>query len=265
MEVPKIFYQTWKTTTLPKKFALNRDEWLKSLGPGWKTPLLTDEDLRHLVAKNVPQHLKAYDRFTENIERVDFARYVMMWLGGVYADLDTYPLKSIKPFVAMGKIVLGQEPREHAIKIYDRLPEDGANGEVVCNAFMMSPPKLPFWTDLMNFITSRYEPHYKPVYNTGPMAITLFKQTHPEAFANVLITPACTFFPLTGDGSVTAGCDMEKDTYVVHVWENTWTKPWWRSEELKNRRYWFWAAMTIFTVFFILIFLRTKSKKGLRP
>lgn len=235
---PRILYQTWKTQDIPIEFSKNRRLWLDLL-EGWQTPLLTDEDLRNLVKTDFPQHLKAYDGFTENIERVDFARLVMMYRGGVYADLDTYPLKPIDRWVDTNKIVLGREPLEHAREMYGR-------EVVVCNAFMISPPRLDFWKKLMDFVIDNYEPHYKPVENTGPMAFTKFLESHPEAFGTVIITDPCVFFPMMGDGKISNRCSLETDSYVVHVWQNSWVVNPMKDPRWKNKRYWFWVLIAAF-------------------
>jgi hypothetical protein len=254
MTTPKIFYQTWKNKDLPKNFSENREKWLTLLGSGsneWQIPLLTDADLRELVKTRFPKYLKAYDSFTENIERVDFARYIMMYLGGVYADLDTYPLKPIEKWVGMNKIVLGREPLEHSREIYGR-------EVVLCNAFMISPPGQRMWIDLMDFIVENYEPHYKPVYNTGPMAMTLFLEANPSKFTNIVITDPCVFFPLLGDGhSVSKGCDLERDSYVVHVWSNTWVTNPFADPRWKNRRYWFWGLMIVFVILWGILYIKS--------
>jgi hypothetical protein len=248
---PKILYQTWKTKEIPKLFRGNVEKWL-AFTPGWQHTLLDDKDLRDMVATQFPNYLEAYDSFTKPIERVDFARYVMMYLGGVYADLDTYPIKPIDSFVNMNKIVLGREPVEHARDIYQ------GRTVVLCNAFMISPPKQKFWIDLMDYIVQNYEPNYNPVDNTGPMAMTRFYETHPQAFADILITDPCTFFPLTGKRELTQGCDMEKDTYVVHLWDNTWVVPWWQDPRWFNKRYWSWAIIMV--LFVVCLYLYAKRK-----
>lgn len=241
MTTPKILYQTWKNYDVPKEFLKNMARW-KVLAPpeeGWQHILLSDSDLRKLVETNVPQHLAKYDSFTKNIERVDFARCVMMYLGGVYADLDTYPLRKIDTWLETNKIVFGREPIEHAREIYSR-------EVVLCNAFMISPPKQQFWLDFMNYIMENYEYNFRPVDNTGPMAMTKFYESNPDQFGNIIITPPCTFFPLKGDGTVTAGCNMAEDTYVVHEWANTWVPKWFEDDMWKNKRLWFWAMLAIF-------------------
>lgn len=251
MTTPKILYQTWKTKDLPPKFEKNRSKWLKSLpmSEGWTHILLTDEDLRDLVKNNFPKYIEMYDSFTFNIERVDFARYIMMYLGGVYADLDTYPVKSIDNFINMNKVILGREPLEHAEKLYSRKV-------VLCNAFMISPPKNQLWTGLMDYIMENYEHNYKPVDNTGPMAMTTFYEKNPNIFKDSIITDPCVFFPLLGDGTISKRCNLKRDTFVVHEWENTWVRNPFDHPIWFNRRYWFYALMTLYFLFYIYLFGR---------
>lgn len=248
---PRILYQTWKTQDIPREFSKNRELWLETL-EGWQTPLLTDKDLRNMVKSDFPQYLEAYDGFTENIERVDFARLVMMYRGGVYADLDTYPLKPIDRWVDTNKIVLGREPLEHAREMYGRKV-------VVCNAFMISPPRLDFWKKLMEFVIDNYEPHYKPVENTGPMALTKFLESRPEAFVDVIITDPCVFFPMMGDGKISNRCNLEADSYVVHVWQNSWVVNPLKDPRWKNKRYWFWALLVIFIGLWLVCWYTSKK------
>lgn len=271
MTTPRVLYQTWKTKILPAKFLSNQKRWFDILeynptlpsgsieGQKWRYVLFDDSDLRKLVEMNFPKYLEAYDGFTKNIERVDFARLVMMYLGGVYADLDTYPVKPIDRYVEMNKIILGREPIEHAKELYDN------RDVVICNAFMMSPPGKKIWVDLMDYVVKNYEANYKPVYNTGPMAMTLFMESHPKLFtpeAGVVITDPCVFFPMLGDGKFSSRCvdknhELLPSTHVVHEWENTWVVPWYRDPEWFNSRYWFWGMVSIFVV----LWLRVYNKK----
>jgi hypothetical protein len=259
METPRILYQTWKTNDLPGKFKKNWEEWEKFCpsNRGWKHVLLSDEDLRNLVKDVAPQHLKDYDGFTQNIERVDFARLAMMYKGGVYADLDTYPIKPIDIFIDgsedfKGKIILGREPVEHANDIYD------GRKVVLCNAFMISPPNKKIWLDMMDYIIDNYEHNYRPVDNTGPMAMTRFYEKYPQSLSDAVITEPCVFFPLMGNGKVTKGCDMDKSTYVVHEWTNTWVSKPWNDPLWFNRRYWRYALLFVFIVLWIYLAVKQK-------
>src|SRR5690349_18447571 len=142
MYTPKILHQTWKTYDIPPKFLKYRQRWFNFTN-NYEHFLYNDNDLDKLVSY-FPKYYKVYETFTSKIEKVDFSRYVMMYIyGGIYADLDTYPLKSLDYWISKNKIILGREPLEHSLKIYNR-------EIVLCNALMISPPKQKFWLHLMD-------------------------------------------------------------------------------------------------------------------
>ncbi|ADB04097.1 glycosyltransferase [Cannes 8 virus] len=227
---PKILHQTWKSKELPESCKDLVGTW-RNMFPDFEYKFYLDEDLRDVVKKYVPQHLSLYDAMSKNIERVDFARYAILYgVGGIYADIDTAPLRRIDPWLEKGKIILGREPLEHSRTLYGR-------EVVLCNAFMISPPKEEMWLKLMDFIADNYDPKNDVLENTGPMALTRFFEEYPDAFKNVVITDPCAFFSLSngftdkeqlGFKGVSRFCDLlnptceEKIPYVVHLWHNEW-------------------------------------------
>jgi len=252
-----ILYQTWKTKSLPSDYQKNWNKWDQWCRKHKITHiLLDDQGLRNLVRDYYPTYLQFYDSMTENIERVDFARMVMMSQGGVYADLDTYPSDKNDPikYVNINRIVLGCEPKEHSRVLYQR-------EKVICNAFMISPSShlsKEFWEEAMKFVVDNYERYYKPVENTGPMALTKLYETHPEVYTNakVLITEPCVFYPLIAQGRVSEECDGFNNSYVVHEWTNSWSFKFWKDPIWKNTRH---------KTYIILVFLGVLILLAARP
>ena len=252
VSTPKVVYQTWKSkTTLPSDLEPYVEDW-KRLHPDYQHVLLDDADLRSIVAQVVsPSDLEQYDSFTHNIERVDFARYALLYLnGGVYADLDIKPLRKIDKWTSRNKIVLGCEPTKHAHELYGR-------DRVVCNAIMFSPPSQPFWKDLMNYILSKYEHRYKPVENTGPMAITHFLEGPGKKYEKeLIITEPCVFYPLQGDKTISPECGDLSKSDVVHIWANTWTPNWYTDPMWFNSRYMFWVFFILYVIVISYLLLK---------
>lgn len=229
VETPKILHQTWKTQNLLPKFEEWQSMWKKNC-PDYKYKFYTDDDLSEVIEKHFPQYLKSFNSFDKHIERVDFWRYAILYVyGGVYSDLDVFPLKSIDSWLEENKIILGREPIEHA-KTYN------GTDFLICNAFMISPKGDEFWLELMDFIIEKYSSNLSPVSTTGPGIITKFYNLYPEKFKNVIVTEPNCFYPITFNKSiktemfegklyknVSKTCNM-KDAYVVHMWEGSWTK-----------------------------------------
>ncbi|KAJ3101805.1 membrane-bound alpha-1,6- mannosyltransferase Initiation-specific [Phlyctochytrium planicorne] len=98
--------------TLPNKQKIdhatqaNLQAWT-SVNKDFKVILYDDADMRSLVESVskpaadgtpalFPGALKVYDGFTKNVERADFWRYLVVYMkGGVYADSDVLPVKSV--------------------------------------------------------------------------------------------------------------------------------------------------------------------------
>lgn len=199
-------HQTWKSkTVIPKKY----QAWKQSFvdiddGPDYMITyhLHDDNDLRNLVEQFFPQYLKFYDGMKEVIERVDFARYVMMYASTencIYADLDMEKKRSFAPILdKLGhnkeyKIVMAVEPPNHSDRIY--------NGKkVICNAMIFSVGNHhPFWSKLLEYIVANYKKGRNPVKNTGPEAVTKFyqqlKQENNPLYKELTILEYCSFYP----------------------------------------------------------------------
>jgi mannosyltransferase OCH1-like enzyme len=88
---------------------------------------------RSLIRKNFDRHtLEAYDRLIPGAFKCDLWRYCILFLhGGIYADLDTIPLKPVNEFV---------HDSDDLVLCIDlnRNPENGCHN--MSNAFMAVPP-----------------------------------------------------------------------------------------------------------------------------
>lgn len=230
METPKLIHQTWKTNQVPDHLQSYQQSWL-SINPSYQYTLHTDEDIDQIVRQYAPDFYDSYRNFYTHIERVDFVRYVLLYeFGGIYADLDEVCIKPLDDLVAKNQIVLGYEPVEHNT-LYQR-------DHILCNAFMISPPKQQFWMDFMNYIIQNYDNHKwipwknTAIYRTGPMALTLFYDSVWDRDKyNVCLLSSCAFFPMTdrftnrtveGFPYISRECHNLSQTYAIHCWEHGW-------------------------------------------
>src|SRR5216683_3991240 len=110
--VSKIIHQTWKSRVLPPHLAALTERW-KALHPGWTYKLWTDEECAAFVAAVYPEFEPRYKSFPYAIQRFDAIRYlVLRTYGGVYLDLDMFPLKSLDFLADSTEFVLSTEPVE---------------------------------------------------------------------------------------------------------------------------------------------------------
>ncbi len=126
--IPRVVHQTWKTSDVPEAWAAYRSSWLERHS-SWRHRLWTDADNRRLIAEHHPWFLATYDSFPRHIQRVDAAKYFIVYThGGVYADLDCECLRPVDALTQRGGAVVGKT-------------RDG----VIEGAFFASPPGHPLW------------------------------------------------------------------------------------------------------------------------
>lgn len=106
VKFPAYIWQTWKHGLNDERFeAKYRDgesQW------AWKNPgfvhELFNDDTSHIMIKylynSIPEIIEAYESLPEVILRMDFFRYLILFArGGVYADIDTFPLQPIPNWI----------------------------------------------------------------------------------------------------------------------------------------------------------------------
>ncbi|PYH42908.1 glycosyltransferase family 32 protein [Aspergillus saccharolyticus JOP 1030-1] len=96
--IPMIVHQTWKTTridTWPQLLRHSAERWLQAATEGPMAYFLwTDEGMAQLVHRFEPGLAMQFAGLASNVERSDVFRIVVSkWIGGVYGDIDTEPLR----------------------------------------------------------------------------------------------------------------------------------------------------------------------------
>jgi hypothetical protein len=89
--VPRLVHQTWKDEHVPAKWSVSHQSWQSSYGEAEPFTLLlwSDAALRDFLRRFFPWFLPTYDGYGTHIQRVDAARYFILYaMGGIYADLD---------------------------------------------------------------------------------------------------------------------------------------------------------------------------------
>ncbi|KFG81467.1 hypothetical protein MANI_029822 [Metarhizium anisopliae] len=93
--IPSVLHQIWKTNDVYTYSAeASHASWKAKLEPmNYTVKLWTDNDILRLVKVKYPWLLSTYEGYSQNIQRADMARLIVMHSeGGIYADLDVYPV-----------------------------------------------------------------------------------------------------------------------------------------------------------------------------
>ena len=92
----------WKTDEVPEKY-LNATVAWRTYHPDWKYIFWTDETMLQHMTRVHPESLSLYNNFKYSIQRSDAFRYfVLDDYGGIYADLDIYPVENIEKYLNAG-------------------------------------------------------------------------------------------------------------------------------------------------------------------
>lgn len=110
--IPRIIHQMYKTTELPPKWRDVPAAWAATHpAEEWTYILWTDAELRQLIAADYPWLLPTYDAYQYPTQRWDASRYAVLHkYGGLYADLDLRPERSVAPLLQGHTLLLPHTP-----------------------------------------------------------------------------------------------------------------------------------------------------------
>jgi mannosyltransferase OCH1-like enzyme len=174
LKIPAIIHQTWKSDILPweecksPKSSIPKEKcertylkWeiaynsVKEMHPGYEYLFWTDKTLKKFIQDNYSWFLDTYNSYPHSIQRVDAARYFLLYhYGGIYMDLDIGCKRPLDPLRQFNVV----------------LPATNPSG--FSNDFLMSEPGHPFFKALITNLTyynHYYGTRYPTVFiSTGP-------------------------------------------------------------------------------------------------
>lgn len=168
--IPRLIHQTWKDLEVPSRWAEAEAGWRamaaqtnpRGGGTEFVHLLWTDGALRDFMADLFPGALALYDSYPYHIQRVDVARYFILYaLGGVYVDLD----------ISRRSVDLLPLLRRHDLL----LPETAPLG--VSNDFMIVRPAHPMIGRILRRIEAYnywvYSQFFTVMLSTGPLLVSI--------------------------------------------------------------------------------------------
>ncbi|KAI0638121.1 nucleotide-diphospho-sugar transferase [Trametes polyzona] len=156
--IPRIIHQTWKSETLPPRWAKISKE-CRDMMPDYEYKLWTDASAREFIAEHYSWYLDAYDNYKYPIQRADAIRYfVLHYYGGIYIDLDIGCLRPLDPLLV------------HPVILPKTIPVG------VSNDLMFAEKGHPFMAQTIHSIMSfdyDWVLNYPTVmFSTGPMFLS---------------------------------------------------------------------------------------------
>jgi mannosyltransferase OCH1-like enzyme len=208
--IPRIIHQTYKTTeNIPERWLRPQSD-LQILNPEFKYMFWTDASLREILKENFPEFIQIYDSYPYNIQRVDAARYFLLYhFGGFYIDMDIGSRTSLSPLLRYPTILPKTEPIGFS---NDFLAAEKGN------RFMMQLIRnLPGWNK--SFLL----PILTVFLSTGPLFLTNQYHAAPaDVFSDVYILPDTLYSKNGGilyhvEGNSWHSVDV---TIINYIWSN---------------------------------------------
>ena len=175
--IPLIMHRMWRDDHI---FELNNhgvpENWRKAFHHcneiyqkhNWTTILWTDASIRILIEHHYRSFLPLFDSYRYNIQRIDAARYFILYhYGGVYMDLDV----GCQKHKYLGDFVRSMQELEKGAL----LPLTSPLG--MSNDVMFASKKNPFFKELMDALPRKNRwygsPYLTVMFSTGPMFLSL--------------------------------------------------------------------------------------------
>lgn len=112
--IPRNIWQTWKNGPNDKNFDSSlksyNQYWLNVDPKEWHYSLVLDEQMLPLLKElygSVPLIIEAFELMPAIILKADFFRYLILYArGGIYSDMDTFPLKDLNELPSLDQTFL---------------------------------------------------------------------------------------------------------------------------------------------------------------
>lgn len=241
--IPKIIHHIWLQGGIPVKYQDNFDKWDFYCNE-WEHIVWDEYSLLNLCNDNQKEQ---YQKIDSIINKVNYLKYILMYTkGGIYTDLDTYPLKPINELfneteiksLDIGSKLSIRHPfntiknnkqfNEYSIIIPGRNTlfyyPNGDRTILLDNPVLISNSKNIFWLNLINFCEQRtnlkngeLKSHeYLPHEPYGPYGITdfVFNNFKLPYEQSILILPP-TY--LMGNPE-----KINDNTYIIHKADSGW-------------------------------------------
>ena len=227
--IPPIIHQSWKSRDIPEQWQALQQTW-RALHPHHEYRFWTDEDNRNFIQCHHPDLMALHDGYELAIHRAELARYlVLRHHGGIYVDMDFEALRPIDDLVAGASLLLGLEPDSHAAR--PPVQERGLS-RIVCNAFMASAPRHPFWDHLLVLLVAAKN-QTNVLDATGPFLLT---RACDGWRGDLAFAPAAMLYPFDNQQIRAMAPAALKaaagDAYAIHHWSGSW----WRESLLARAR-----------------------------
>lgn len=175
--IPKKMHFTFSTEKLPEIIKENLYKWRKK-HPDWEFHFYTDKQVYEFFFKYFPQYFNELSKIPLGVILSDVFRYGVIYIhGGLYSDVDTFPIKKIPEEWLTYECILGYEYQPS--KFPQTFRSKRGLKDFICQWTLLGSPKYPLYRTALeeSFLRLRRNNYQvkdcEEVLNTsGPFLIT---------------------------------------------------------------------------------------------
>lgn len=251
MAIPKQINVIWiqGCDKIPSEYKDNLNETI-SKNPDWKLVCWDDNSIRNLLKSLGPQYLEKYDSFKILHQKVDFARYAIMYGGGggISIDVDAKAVKSFNeiPYINEKDFIVGYSPLDKVGNI-----AQGNKRRAINNSVIITKPFNPILKEVLDrILTLDCKPGQSNfsciIFTTGEsFSDILYK--HKD---NVTILENSYFESCHGND---AFCEYAPNAIIHHDHAQTWVPG--SHQNIAKAYYWLKANRTPVIAILLLVIL----------
>lgn len=260
MSIPRVINLTWMQgwSQLPDKFRSNIQSIIDK-NPGYKIRYWDEHSLRDAVRLLGPEYLAKWNSFSHMHQRVDFGRYVALYVtgGGISTDVDVVALKGFDstPNIDSSNFVVSYNS-SNAFENYIK------NGRRVAlnNATILVGPNNQILKGLIDHIMGlscevNQDKESCIQSTTGPREFTEYLDQYKD---EITVLDHRFFEPCQGNS---IGCTIPEQAILDHQHEASWVSD--RNKKIAQAWYWMkehWLWMVGIIGFIILVSFSRKTK-----
>lgn len=244
--IPKIIHLIWlpEFSQIPEKYNSNIQSIVEK-NPGWQVKKWGEESIRVVVGAIGEEYLNKYDSFQLLHQKVDFARYAILYsFGGVSIDVDVVALKSM-------------DNTPH-LNDSDFIVSNNSIDSFINNATILVSKSNLLLLELLDTIVSNNKyysnKNFRIWQTTGPGVFTTFVRKHKK---DITIIDHTYLEPCSGMNKY---CKIPDNAILDHQHEASWVSPLFKN--LVRAHYFviqYKYVLTVISITLILLFIFRKK------
>jgi len=276
MSIPKIIHQIWfqGADFIPKHLVTYQNSW-KEKNPDYQYMFWDMNSIKDLIKQaNVVWITETYDNFPLMIQKIDFAKYIILYLvGGIYIDMDMKCLKPLNSLLELPnmnnkKVVVSNLTFDFIQRVIFLLTGNFNIRNIVNNGIIMCEAKHEIILNTIKHVYQNKDNFFKNksnflyiFYSTGPLALSNalidYTNKNKNKLDEIEILDQDYFEGCDLGDIKNNNCKIPEKAIGIHYYEGSW------SSKYENNlvKYYYFIKDNFLVIILLLIILYVTFKR----